>query len=54
VENKVRLELTHHGQVARITLAAPKANIVDKAMMLGLSAALDAHDNAPIRQWYEE
>jgi cyclohexa-1,5-dienecarbonyl-CoA hydratase len=41
VENKVRLELTHNGQVARIILAAPKANILDKAMMLGLSAALD-------------
>jgi cyclohexa-1,5-dienecarbonyl-CoA hydratase len=41
VDNKVRLELTHNGQVARITLAAPKANILDKAMMLGLGAALD-------------
>jgi cyclohexa-1,5-dienecarbonyl-CoA hydratase len=41
VENKVRLELTHNGQVARITLAAPKANILDKTMMLGLGAALD-------------
>ena len=40
MENKVRLELAHNGQVARITLAAPKANILDKAMMLGLSAAL--------------
>jgi cyclohexa-1,5-dienecarbonyl-CoA hydratase len=41
MENKVRLELTHNGQVARITLAAPKANILDKAMMLGLSTALE-------------
>ena len=41
MENKVRLELTHNGQIARITLAAPKANILDKAMMLGLGAALD-------------
>ncbi len=41
MENKVRLELTYNGQVARITLAAPKANILDKAMMLGLGAALD-------------
>jgi cyclohexa-1,5-dienecarbonyl-CoA hydratase len=41
MENKVRLELTHNGQVARITLAAPKANILDKGMMLGLGAALD-------------
>jgi cyclohexa-1,5-dienecarbonyl-CoA hydratase len=41
VDNKVRLELTNNGQVARITLAAPKANILDKAMMLGIGAALD-------------
>ena len=39
--NKIRLELTHSGQVARITLAAPKANILDKAMMLGLGTVLD-------------
>ncbi|MBZ5491381.1 MAG: enoyl-CoA hydratase/isomerase family protein [Acidobacteriia bacterium] len=39
--NKVRLELTHSGQVARITLAAPKANILDKDMMLGLGTALN-------------
>jgi len=41
VENKVQLEITHDGQVARITLAAPKANILDKAMMLGLGAVLE-------------
>jgi len=41
VENKVRLELTHNRQVARITLNAPKANVLDRAMMLGLDAALD-------------
>jgi cyclohexa-1,5-dienecarbonyl-CoA hydratase len=41
MENKVRLELTHNGQVARMTLSAPKANILDTAMMLGLGAALD-------------
>lgn len=41
MENKVRLELTHNGQAARITLAAPKANILDKAMMVGIDAALD-------------
>lgn len=48
VENKVQLEITHDGQVARITLTAPKANILNKAMMLGLDAALDeltAHKN---------
>lgn len=41
MENKVRLEFTHNGQVARITLAAPKANILDRAMMMGLSSALN-------------
>jgi cyclohexa-1,5-dienecarbonyl-CoA hydratase len=39
---KIRLELTHHEQVARITLAAPKANILDQFMMLELMGALDA------------
>lgn len=41
MDNKVRLELTHNGQVAQITLDAPKANILDKAMMLDLGAALE-------------
>lgn len=41
MENKVQLELTHRGQVARITLAAPKANILDKAMMLGVGKVLE-------------
>ena len=41
MENKVRLELTHHSQVARITLAAPKANILDRAMMRSLGAVLE-------------
>lgn len=41
MDKKVRLELTHNGQVARITMAAPKANILDRAMMLGLGATLD-------------
>ncbi|HEY5030085.1 MAG TPA: enoyl-CoA hydratase-related protein, partial [Candidatus Angelobacter sp.] len=40
MENSIQLELTHCGQVARITLAAPKANILDKAMMLGLYGTL--------------
>ncbi len=31
---KIRREITHSGQVARIILAAPKANILDRAMML--------------------
>jgi cyclohexa-1,5-dienecarbonyl-CoA hydratase len=33
IATKVRTELTHDGQVARIILAAPKANILDRAMM---------------------
>ena len=37
--NKIRLEFEHDGQVARIWLAAPKANIVDQAMMAGLEWA---------------
>jgi cyclohexa-1,5-dienecarbonyl-CoA hydratase len=48
MENSIQLELTHCGQVARITLAAPKANILDKAMMLGLYGTLQeltAHRN---------
>ena len=36
---KVRLEWTHDERVARITLAAPKANIVDLAMTRELDAA---------------
>ena len=39
-KNKVRLEFEHDGQVARIWLAAPKANIIDQAMMAGLEQAL--------------
>jgi cyclohexa-1,5-dienecarbonyl-CoA hydratase len=36
---KIRLEFTHQERVVRITLAAPKANIVDRAMMGELDAA---------------
>jgi cyclohexa-1,5-dienecarbonyl-CoA hydratase len=39
--NKVRLEFEHGGQVARVTLAAPKPNIIDQAMMAGLESAFD-------------
>lgn len=39
--NKARLEFGHDGQVARITLAAPKANIVDRAMMASLELAFE-------------
>jgi cyclohexa-1,5-dienecarbonyl-CoA hydratase len=37
---KIRLELTHQERVARITLAAPKANILDCSMMRELDSAL--------------
>jgi cyclohexa-1,5-dienecarbonyl-CoA hydratase len=37
---KIRLEFTQQERVARITLAAPKANIVDCAMIRELDAAL--------------
>jgi cyclohexa-1,5-dienecarbonyl-CoA hydratase len=36
---KVRVELIYHGQVARVTLAAPRANVLDCAMMAGLLAS---------------
>ena len=39
--NKLKVELTHSGQVARLTLAAPKANILDRTMMTELVNALD-------------
>ena len=41
MENKVRLEFTHESQIARITMAAPKANILDRAMMRSLGAVLE-------------
>ena len=37
---KIRLEFTHEERVARITLASPKANIVDRAMIRDLDAAV--------------
>jgi len=39
--NKARLEFEHDGQVARIVLDAPKANIVDQAMMADLESAFE-------------
>jgi cyclohexa-1,5-dienecarbonyl-CoA hydratase len=39
---KVAVELTHQEQVARVTLTAPKANILDCAMMGELRAAFSA------------
>jgi cyclohexa-1,5-dienecarbonyl-CoA hydratase len=38
---KVRVEFAHEGQVARIILAAPKANIIDQVMMAELDSAFD-------------
>jgi cyclohexa-1,5-dienecarbonyl-CoA hydratase len=36
---KIRLDFTHGGRIARITLAAPKANILDRAMIQELDSA---------------
>jgi len=38
--NKVRLEFTHQERVARIILASPKANILDRVMLGELREAL--------------
>jgi len=38
---KARLEFAHDGQVARIALAAPRANILDRVMMSDLQAAFE-------------
>lgn len=37
---KIRTDLTHDGAVARVTLASPKANILDRKMMLEFVEAL--------------
>ena len=37
---KIRLEFTHEERVARITLASPKANILDRVMIRELDAAV--------------
>ncbi|HLM79255.1 MAG TPA: enoyl-CoA hydratase/isomerase family protein [Terriglobales bacterium] len=37
---KIRFQFTHQERVARITLAAPKANILDRSMILELDSAL--------------
>lgn len=42
MNNKVRLEITNQGQVARIKLAAPKANILDRTMMVDLLETLES------------
>lgn len=38
---KVRVKLAHEAQVARIILAAPKANIIDQVMIAELDSAFD-------------
>lgn len=39
--NKVRLEFEHEEQVSRVILAAPRANIIDRAMIAELELAFD-------------
>ena len=41
MDQKIKLQLTHEGQIARITLAAPKANVLDQDMMHQLMTTLD-------------
>lgn len=38
--NKVHYDLTHDGQIARITLATPKANILDRVTMVEIMKSL--------------
>ena len=45
--SSLKLSVEHDGQVARVALAAPKANIVDEAMMATLAAACDDLRNRP-------
>lgn len=40
---KIKTELRHDGRLLHITLAAPKANILDAAMMSEITAALEEH-----------
>jgi cyclohexa-1,5-dienecarbonyl-CoA hydratase len=39
--SNLKVSFEHNGQLARVVLAAPKANIVDQAMMKALAAAFD-------------
>ncbi|HYM74833.1 MAG TPA: enoyl-CoA hydratase/isomerase family protein [Candidatus Dormibacteraeota bacterium] len=45
--SSVKLSFEHDGQIARVALAAPKANIVDQAMMAALAAAFEDLRNRP-------
>jgi len=45
---KIRLEFTHQERVARITLARPKANILDRAMIRELHEAVSQAASHPL------
>jgi cyclohexa-1,5-dienecarbonyl-CoA hydratase len=45
--SNLKLSYEHDGQVARVVLAAPKANIVDQAMMEALTTAFEDLRNRP-------
>jgi cyclohexa-1,5-dienecarbonyl-CoA hydratase len=45
--SSVKLSYEHDGEVARVALAAPKANIVDQTMMTALAAVFDDLRNQP-------
>ena len=45
--SSLKISFEHDGQVARVALAAPKANIVDQAMMAALAAAFEDLRNRP-------
>jgi len=45
--SSLTLSFEHEGQVARVALATPKANIVDQAMMAALAAAFEDLRNRP-------
>jgi cyclohexa-1,5-dienecarbonyl-CoA hydratase len=46
-QSKVSSELRHDGALLHIALNAPKANVLDSAMLAGIEAALDAHGDDP-------
>jgi cyclohexa-1,5-dienecarbonyl-CoA hydratase len=43
--NNLKVSFEHNGQVARVDLAAPRANLIDQAMMVALAAAFDGLKN---------
>lgn len=45
---KIRLEFTHQERVARITLACPKANVLDRAMIRELDEAVSEASSHPL------